>query len=172
MKKPLEVERRDPTKIRISISSAIFLFGILLFIVPVMEPPHTVNFGENGIVGQMEHYENISKMRNPVSKAIYLFGDWECHQHASRSFFINGNQMPVCARCAAIFISISITSLILLFFRIKMPLWLIIVLIVPLAVDGSLQLITSYESTNLIRFFTGYLSGFATVVAFNMIIES
>ena len=172
MKLPfMEIERRKLSYIRFGISLGLLIFGILLLVAPLLEPPGTVDFGNNGIVGQFEHAQNISQMQNPVAKAIYTFGDWECHQHASRSFFINGNQMPVCARCTGIFLAISLTAFLLVFLRIKVPFWFIIALIVPLAVDGGVQLITSYESTNLIRLITGVLAGFATVVAFDMVIE-
>ncbi len=172
MKLPfMEIERRKFSYIRFTISFGLLIFGLLLLIAPLLEPPGTVDFGNNGIVGRFEHAQNISHMQNPVSKAIYTFGDWECHQHASRSFFINGNQMPVCARCTGIFLSISFTAFFLIFYRIRMPFWLIILLIVPLGVDGVVQLLTPYESTNLIRLITGALAGFATTVAFDMVIE-
>ncbi len=166
-----EIEKRGLSYIRLGISTALLIFGLLLLIAPILEPPNTVNFGENGIVGSFEHASNISHMQNPVSRAIYTFGDWECHQHASRSFFINGNQMPVCARCTAIFLSISFTAFLLVFIRIKAPFWVIIALIIPMALDGGIQLITPYESNNILRFITGSLAGFATVLAFDSIIE-
>ncbi len=167
----VEIRRREMSWPRLIMSSALLLFSALLVIAPFLEPPGTVNFGENGAVNTLEHARNISGMQNPVSRLIYTFGDWECHQHASRSFFLNGNQMPVCARCTGIFVSIGIFAFLLVFFRIKMPFWMIVALIVPLALDGGIQLITSYESTNLLRLITGTLAGLATVVGFNTIIE-
>lgn len=171
IEKLMQIERRELSGPRLLISSLLFIFGMLLLIAPLLEPPGTVNFGENGVVGRFEHYQNISGMQNPVSKAMYIFGDWECHQHASRSYFLNGNQMPVCSRCSGIFISIGISAMIFVFFRIKMPFWMIIALIVPLALDGGIQLISSYESSNIIRLITGILAGFATVAAMDGIIE-
>ncbi len=166
-----EVERRKSSAVRIVIGLTLLIFALLLIAAPFLEPPGTVDFGNNGIVGKFEHAGNISHMQNPVAKAMYTFGDWECHQHASRSFFLNGNQMPVCSRCTAIFLSIGITAFALMFFRIRANFWVILLLILPMAVDGVMQLLTPYESTNLIRFITGSLAGFATVIAFDTITE-
>ena len=166
-----EMSRRKASFIRIVIGLSLLIFAVLLIIAPFLEAPGTVDFGNNGIVGKFEHAGNISHMQNPVARAIYTFGDWECHQHASRSFFLNGNQMPVCSRCTAIFLSIGITTFALVFFRIKANFWTILLLILPMAIDGGLQLLTPYESTNLIRFITGALAGFATVIAFDTITE-
>ncbi len=171
LKDIIRIERREISGPRAVISTLLFVFGLLLVIAPLLEPPGTVNFGENGIVGEFEHSQNISRMQNPISKAVYTFGDWECHQHASRSYFLNGNQMPVCSRCTGIFLSISVFALIFVFFRIKMPFWVIIALIVPLALDGGIQMISSYESTNITRLITGILAGFATIAALDAIIE-
>ncbi len=167
----VDIRKREMSRLRLIISSVLLLFGALLLITPLFEPTGTVNFGEDGMVNGFEHASDISAMRNPVSRLIYTFGDWECHQHASRSFFVNGNQMPVCARCTGIFVSIGIFAFLLVFFRIKMPFWMIIALILPLALDGGIQLITAYESTNILRLITGILAGLATVVGFDSIIE-
>jgi uncharacterized membrane protein len=35
--------------------------------------------------------------------AVYGVSSWICHQRPERSFFIWATQMPVCARCAAIY---------------------------------------------------------------------
>ena len=38
-----------------------------------------------------------------VSAGVYFIGGLVCHQQASRSFQIEGVQMPVCARCAGLY---------------------------------------------------------------------
>jgi len=38
-----------------------------------------------------------------VSAGVYFIGGLVCHQQASRSFHIEGVQMPVCARCAGLY---------------------------------------------------------------------
>jgi len=35
----------------------------------------------------------------PLAGIVYLFGGRVCHQIAERSFFLDGAQLPVCARC-------------------------------------------------------------------------
>ena len=40
-----------------------------------------------------------------VSAAVYLTGGVVCHQRAARSFRAAGGQLPVCARCTALYLS-------------------------------------------------------------------
>ena len=156
---------------RIVVSALLLLLALLLIITPYLEPAGTIDFGEDGRANTIEHRATIDNMSNPVSRAVYLFGDWECHQHASRSFFLHGNQMPVCARCTSIFLFIGLTAIFLMFYRVRMSMMLIMLLILPMALDGGIQLITSYESTNILRFITGALAGMASVLAFDTIFE-
>lgn len=44
------------------------------------------------------------------------------------------------------------------------PLWVGLVLLWPLAIDGTVQRMTSYESTNIRRLITGLLWGYGFVV--------
>lgn len=83
-----------------------------------------------------------------------------------RSFFIRGYQMPLCARCTGIMIGNLIG---LATFWISFPLWTAL-LMLPLALDGTVQRYTSYESNNRRRLITGLLWGFASVaVLFSLI---
>ena len=164
------VERREnPSLIRVLVSLSLLFLAALLIIAPYLEPPGTIYLGNNGKANTIDHQAEINNLSNPVARAVYYFGDWECHQHADRSFFLHNNQMPVCARCTSIFLFIGLTAFFLVFFRIRMSFLLIVLLIVPMGLDGTIQLITPYESTNLIRFITGALAGFASVIAFDSI---
>ena len=166
------VERRESTSaIRAIVSLLLLLLAILLIIAPYLEPAGTIYFGEDGKANTIEHEAQIDNMTNPVAKGVYYFGDWECHQHASRSFFLHDNQMPVCARCTSIFLFIGLTAFFLMFFRVRISFLLIVLLIVPMGLDGTIQLVSSYESTNIIRFITGALAGMASVFAFDTIFE-
>lgn len=112
----------------------------------------------------------------------YNVGKITCHQITERSFVLNGNQMPICSRCLGIYIGIMLILGIGVlinpkgdFFRSLQyfiptslkrvgnvnSILLIIgsLLIVPMIFDGLLQYFTVYESTNVIRFFTGFLFG-------------
>lgn len=83
---------------------------------------------------------------------------WGCHQLPERSFFYHGYQFPVCARCTGIVIGYLI-ALLQLIFKISIPIQVCIIMVIPMAIDGMLQLFTSYTSNNLKRLFTGIFSG-------------
>jgi uncharacterized membrane protein len=79
-----------------------------------------------------------------------------CHRLPSRSF----EWAPgLCARCTFFWIGVLLSST-LMFFR-KLPGSVLtgLLLILPMALDGSLQYIGLYESTNLARLLTGFLGG-------------
>jgi uncharacterized membrane protein len=82
-----------------------------------------------------------------------------CHQKSERSFFIKDYQFPVCARCTGILLIKSIAWLANCITDI--PSWTSILLLIPMAVDGTLQYLLKTESTNRRRFLTGLLGGFA-----------
>lgn len=87
---------------------------------------------------------------------------WGCHQIPERSFFINGYQFPVCARCTGIIVGY-ILSLVCCFTK-EIVSWKVALLsITPMAVDGGLQYTTKYQSKNQRRFWTGFLAGFGFI---------
>lgn len=80
-----------------------------------------------------------------------------CHRRADRSFFYKGKQFPVCARCTGEILGIVI-GFVLWF--IKPPTFIFsLCLLIPMIIDGFLQLLTSYESHNITRLITGTLFG-------------
>lgn len=87
---------------------------------------------------------------------------WGCHQIPERSFFIKGYQFPVCARCTGI-ITGYLFSLSTLYFIFNIPALFYVILLVPMGLDGSIQYLTEYKSTNVKRFFTGFIAGFAFI---------
>ena len=101
-----------------------------------------------------------------LSNLIYFAYGFVCHQMASRSFFIAGYQMAMCQRDVAIYGSMLIAGLgfNLVRGRLKPLSWpAFVVLITPMAVDGTLQLLGLLESTPLRRLITGGLFGLACV---------
>ncbi|MGY8702089.1 MAG: DUF2085 domain-containing protein [Candidatus Poseidoniales archaeon] len=120
---------------------------------------------------------------NPYAGFIYSFGDLNCHQKYERSWEINGNQMPVCTRDVGIFLGLAIGGW--LFSRRGSNRWTITdsflsvlgpkrldliyesskrkvaaaaivgISVLPIAIDGFTQMLTSYESTNPVRLITG-----------------
>jgi uncharacterized membrane protein len=140
-------------------------------ITPYLAPSGTINFGNDGIVGAGDKADEIAVIDNGVARFFYNAGDANCHQHADRSFFLNGNQMPFCARCTSIFFGLAIGAALLIFMSLELHIFWILLGLVPMALDGGIQLITSYESTNPMRFLTGSLAGIVTGIALGYIVS-
>jgi len=99
--------------------------------------------------------------------AIYFAYRFVCHQMGSRSFFIAGHQMAMCQRDMAIYASIFLAGVAYSLVRGRvrpLPIWAFVLLITPMAVDGTLQLLGLLESTPLRRLITGGLFGLACVL--------
>jgi len=87
-----------------------------------------------------------------------------CHGLAKRSFKFSGEKMLVCSRCFGVYAGFLVTSatLFLLYgaFNADVSFFLAALLfLAPMALDGATQLVGKRESTNTIRFVTGYLGG-------------
>lgn len=96
-------------------------------------------------------------------KAMYFFHKyWGCHQMATRSFFFNGFQFPLCARCTGILIG-EIIACLLLLYNIHINVFIAILLVCPTVLDGTIQLRGKYESTNCKRLFSGIIAGIGLV---------
>lgn len=140
-----------------------FIWIILLFSTFFLVEPNTIDFGEDGKVGLLDHSDTVNNVTNPVAKFVYWSGDVNCHQISSRSIFLNGNQMAYCVRDLGIFLGLTIAFFLPFFWkRVGMNIPMFIIFLIPIALDGGLQLITSYESNNLFRMITGFLCGFAS----------
>lgn len=111
--------------------------------------------------GSVNVKDNIAQFHSlaPLPKAIYSIGDVECHQIASRSFFLNGNEMPFCSRDLGLFIGLAAGFGLAAFYRYKLNPFLALAGLVPMGIDGGLQLVTSYESNNALRIITGIIAG-------------
>ncbi len=93
-----------------------------------------------------------------------------CHQRAERSFFINGYQLPLCARCTGVWFG-QLAALVLSFF-ITPSFWSGLFLL-PLAVDGLTQAAGWRTSNNGLRLATGLLGGYANasvLIAFVLLV--
>ncbi len=86
-----------------------------------------------------------------------------CHQRGDRSYHYTykniERQFPICARCTGELIGI-FASIILSFFYIP-PVWVLVLMLIPMIVDGTVQLLTSYTSNNFKRVTTGFVFGYA-----------
>ena len=131
---------------------------------------------------------------NPIWAFTYGFGDLNCHQKHHRSWEINGNQLAFCVRDVGIFAGAAIGAAI--FGRFGLNRWTLrdtflsifpdewleavyqknlrgvtslsfaAVLIIPMGIDGFTQLLTDYESNNLLRLVTGLGFGIALGLVF------
>lgn len=132
-------------------------WAALVFASPLMVPAGTLT-DLSGLVGVHDNDELFEGL-SPVPYAVYWAGDGECHQLANRSFFINGNQMPFCARDVGLFVGLAAASGVATFVRYKINPLLVLAGLVPIGLDGGIQLVTDYESNNLLRVATGLLAG-------------
>lgn len=143
-----------------NIAAALVLAAVWLLLVLIS--PYLVQAGQlTDLSGRYIYMDNQAKLEgaNPLASVVYTIGDFNCHQLSDRSYFLNGNQMPFCARDVGIFAGLSAGAMISLLFVFEMRLiWLIIGLI-PMGFDGSVQALTGYDSTNAVRFATGIVAG-------------
>ncbi|UCD13157.1 MAG: DUF2085 domain-containing protein [Thermoplasmatales archaeon] len=148
------------------------LWVCLQFLAPVFLPENSVH-ELSGLVAMSDNDKTINDMGFPWN-FVYSAGDRLCHQKAERSFFANGNQMPFCSRCTAIWLGLAVGLGFMIFYRIQLNekfLFAIIVGIIPLAADGAGQLFGLWESTNAIRVITGLLTGVVCGLAIGVIID-
>ena len=150
----------EVTSLAILVMSVITTIWLALVVLsPYMVPSGTLT-DLSGRVGYQDNAETLSEL-SPLPRVVYHIGDSQCHQIVNRSYFLNENQMPFCARDVGLFIGLAAGSLFALFVRLSVnPLFLLIGL-VPIAIDGGLQLVTSYESFNALRLATGIVAGAA-----------
>lgn len=173
------------------------LWTLSLFAVPFMMPPGTVS-GLEGRANKVDFGEVWDPM--PLfPKVIYYIGDAQCHQISERTIYLNGNQMPVCARDVSIFLFLTAGLFAGMFLRRSyflskgllgifpkrfresvnrriganwFALLFVLLCFVPLALDGGLQLFTEYESNNVLRFLTGLPAGFIVGLLLAVMIKS
>ena len=125
----------------------------------------------SGVVGKYDNKEIIGEM-NIIAKAIYYIGDLNCHQLSHRSYSYNDNQMSFCARDTGIFIGLVLGFMYASRKKIILTLPLVIAALLPIGLDGTIQLLTDYESTNPKRLITGLIAGIATGIAIKIIADS
>jgi len=205
-------ERDRETKVGRWVLGIAGFYCISMFLVPMMMDPDTVpelsgranmmDYSSAGSWGNQEHSDDGEMGHNqtahggafawselnPYYAFVYAFGDFNCHQKHERSWVINGNQMPVCARDVGIFFGLALGGLV--FSRRGLNRWTIrdsfltlfpdsftsrfyikdqrllamwgtgILFCLPVVLDGGIQAISSYESNNILRVLTGLPFGF------------
>jgi uncharacterized membrane protein len=125
----------------------LFLFPTVLWVALILLAPYLESIGSRELAG-----------------LLYFFFKPTCHQLAERSFIVFGYPMAVCARCFGIYAGFLAATLI---YPLISPVdnkktpskWLLLLAVVPMGLDGGIQLLTSYESNNLLRLVTGMICG-------------
>ncbi len=97
-----------------------------------------------------------------------------CHKIPERSFFIKGHQFPVCARCTGFYTGLFAYLIAHIFLKhpydIKM-LVISMILMIPVAIDGMTQYFGPRESTNSLRFITGFIGGVGLIIFLKIILR-
>lgn len=83
-----------------------------------------------------------------------------CHHHPDRSFYFYGIGNYLCARCLGILVG-GLTSILVIIEKVFPQPLILIIFLIPLIFDGTIQAFTNYESTNIRRLVTGLLFGYA-----------
>ena len=153
-------------------TSFVLLWGwlsLLLF------SPYMIDNGStgdlSGVVGKYDNKEVIEEM-NFLAKFIYYVGDLNCHQLSQRSYSYNDNQMSFCVRDTGIFLGLVLGFMYASRKKIVLTLPLVIATLLPIGLDGTIQLLTDYESTNPKRLITGLIAGVVTGIAIKIIADS
>jgi uncharacterized membrane protein len=103
-----------------------------------------------------------------VAQGIYRAFGTLCHQLPERSYFIDGHKFAVCSRCTGIYAGFAFTLLVYPLVRslrnTNMPRRSLLVLaVLPLAIDFSLTFFGIWENTHTSRLLTGALLGSVAV---------
>lgn len=97
-----------------------------------------------------------------------------CHRMPERSFFIKGHQFPVCARCTGFYTGLAVFLVWNYFFKINYDintLIISIILMIPVSIDGFTQYFGPRESTNKLRFITGFIGGIGLIIFLKIVIR-
>lgn len=98
-----------------------------------------------------------------VSNKSYLALFFGCHQSSNRSLKINQKELNICSRCTGIYIGFFLS---IVFFYIETPIFIIVLMSLPLVFDGLSQKYTGYTSNNARRLLSGLLFSPFLVVIF------
>lgn len=178
---------------RLTWSKALFALLIvnLIWTLSLFCAPFTVHPGSFvnsvGAANVIDH-ESLWETFPLYSRVVYTIGDLQCHQLYYRSFYLNGNQMPIDERMTSMYIFANLGLLAAVIARPStstgqvmlnaMPLFIrrrlakigaeqaggliLFVGLLPMAIDGFTQLfrVSGYESTPLARVVTGGIAGY------------
>lgn len=107
-------------------------------------------------------YLGLDAIAKPMFFALHAI----CAQIPSHSFYILGHQMGLCQRNLAIYSSMFLMSLVFAIGKKRLPgipWWVYVLLILPMAWDGTTQMFGLRESTWALRVVTGTLFGVSSI---------
>jgi uncharacterized membrane protein len=107
-------------------------------------------------------YFGLESISAPLFYALHFV----CAQIPSHSFYIFGHQLGLCARNFSIYTSMFIGSLIFVLSKKRLPglpWWVWILMLLPMALDGTTQMFGLRESTWVLRMVTGTLFGLGNI---------
>ena len=140
---------------------AVLLFLTVAILASVLAAPYTLPANSvDGLSGEFGSINNIDIMgsMNPFAKAVYYAGDVLSDQTSENSYYLNGNQMPFPSRAVGLFFGLMLGALAAVAIRSRTrP--RVLLGVVPMLVDWSLQFTSEYTSTNTIRLITAVVAG-------------
>ena len=117
-------------------------------------------FTDNACWNDCEPLWKCNIMKSFLYKWLPVF--FKCHCRDDRSFHYKSKKFPICARCTGELVGIVLSIFSCIFFKIS--LLAVVLLMLPMILDGGIQLFTSYESNNFRRFVTGFLFGYGLIM--------
>jgi uncharacterized membrane protein len=104
-----------------------------------------------------------------VSKPIYKFFSFICHQISNRSFHLDDHPFAVCARCFGVYFGLFLGFVFYPLIRKvdeiePLPRFWLFLAMIPIGIDWSLGVFGIWENTHLSRFVTGMILGAACAV--------
>lgn len=82
-----------------------------------------------------------------------------CHRLAERCIQMPWGTTGLCARCTAFWFGLAVGISFMYPGIIRIPFWTGVLFLIPLIIDGVVQSVTPYESTNVLRVLTGLTAG-------------
>ncbi len=93
-----------------------------------------------------------------------------CHQNPTRSFWLLGYPVSLCARCLGVYIGTTVSCLIALFNKLNISLKAFIIIVFICSADIILNLF-KINTGNIIRFCTGLIMGMLITFTINFILK-
>lgn len=114
------------------------------------------------VLGPILSYLGLDVIAKPLFFAMHAI----CAQTPSHSFYLFGHQLCLCERCLAIYSAMFAGSLVFAFSKVRLPgirFWHLVLLSLPMALDGFTQMFGLRESNWELRLVTGALFGMAAI---------